>query len=254
MGASKQKPAIRRALLLRFFMVACVPSLLLQLLCTSSKAETVLIFGQINANDVVTMTNNGMGTTTLSTAGNADGGGVSIPVTITTFLGVPGVNIPAFETFVGVTSTSAATLTNGVDTQTFSGKIEFTSNPGGAGFNYLTATFANIGPTPNSFLSGADGSRSAGMQASEPYASLTFTSSFANFAGVVSTSMSLSFVNLSNKLAIYNGSIGSKVATTMQNAGDFAAVAPEPSNLAVVAIGALGMVGYGLRRRKAPVG
>ena len=84
--------------------------------------------------------------------------GVSIPVTLTTFIGqnLSGSPIPVFETFVGVTSSGAATTIGGLDIQPFSGTVEFTALPGGAGANYLTAVFSNSVVGSN-VLIGVDG-------------------------------------------------------------------------------------------------
>jgi len=260
MRASNDKRADSGRFLRRSFLFACLASLLL---CSSSKADTVLIFGQSFPTDNVTLHNGGgdglLGDSTLSTAGNfATGGmGVSIPVIITTFMGVPGVNLPAFETFVGVASSAPAMATSGFDIQAFGGKIEFSLLPGGPsgpGTNFLTVTFSANSATDSS-LSGVDGGHTAGLQATQPTANVTFTSDFGAFH--VGTSqfpvgMSLSFTNLSKALSIFNGSLGHSGDTTMQNSGVFSAtIVPEPSTMAIAGLGALGMIGYGLRRRKA---
>jgi len=221
------------------------------MLGSSSEAGTILIFGQANPLDVVTLHNGGAGTSTLSTAGNADGAGVSIPVLITTFLGVPGLSIPAFETYVGVASSGAAVTMFGLDAQAFQGTVEITSLPGGAGTNFLTATFANVGTNVNT-LSGTAGANSASLVASQPPASLAITSDFGTF--IAPTGMSISYSNVTPPLTIFNSSLGASGDTTMQSAGNFSATTiPEPSGLLLGCIASVGMVGfgYGLRRRKA---
>jgi hypothetical protein len=213
----------------RFVAFACVVFLLSG---SCANAGTVLQFGQFSATDVVTATDSA-GVTTLSTAGNADGFFVSIPVTITNFLGVPGLSIPAYETFVGVTSTAPASMFMGLDIQPFAGTIEFTFGPGGIGPNFLTATFANVGAATNS-LRGSDGGSAATLSAAEPPASVILTSDFALFGPP--TSAGIGFSNVSPALAISPD--GSIAGFTAQNAGTFSAtIIPEPASFALLGIG-----------------
>jgi len=254
MRFSNHKLADSGRFLRRSFLFACLASLLLG---SSSKASTtVLQFSQVNAADVVTLTNDGLGnanSSTLSTAGNpiADGGPLSIAVTITNFLGTPGLNILAYETFVNVISSGAATFNSmtGVDSQPFTGKIEFTSAPGGAGANYLTLTFGKM--VFDSTVSGQEGGTQATLVSTQPPNSLVLTSDFETFGPP--TALSIGFSGLSPGLTIFNNSLGALGATTMQSAGTISAtvIVPEPSTFAIAGLGALGMIGYGLRRRKA---
>jgi hypothetical protein len=218
----------------------------LLLLCSSANAGTVLQFGQINPADIVTATDSS-GTTTLSTTGNVDGAGVSIPVVITNFLGAS-VLIPAFETYVGVTSVGPAVLFMGQDFQAFAGTIEFTSVPGGIGATFLSATFAGVGLATND-LFGANGGSAATLSASEPPASLVLTSVFAVLPPV--TSMGIGFSNLSP--AMHIASDGSIASFTGQNTGTFSSSSvPEPGtlSLASVAVVVLGTLAYARKRIK----
>jgi hypothetical protein len=207
---------------------------LVALLCMGgwARAGTVLQFGQANPNDVVTATLSG-GVTSLSTAGNADGSGVSVPVLITNFLGTPVVAIPAFETFVGVHSVGTDTVASGQVIQSFVGSVVFSSLPGGLGADFLTATF--ISPTLAGVLSGTEGGTQAQLSATGPPQLLLLKSDFelAGFANP--TSMTLAFSNVGPGL---NDSTGSIRAFTGQNAGTFAAQAvPEPASMALLGIG-----------------
>jgi len=207
--------------------IACVATLLLGAHANAG-GVTVLQFGQINPSDVVTATESG-GVTTLFTTGNGDGGGTSIPVTITNLLGNSGINIPAFETFVNLSSTNVASG-SGFVMQSYSGTIEFTSGTGGTGLNYLTATFSA------STLFGVGGSGS--LADSQPPNSVAFSSDFGS--GFVSPNFSLSFSNISPSLSIVDGSIAS---FTAQNSGTFSASAvPEPGSFALLGIGTAGFV------------
>jgi hypothetical protein len=200
------------------------------LLGSSARASsTVLAFGQINPADVITASESG-GVTTLSTAGNADGAGVSIPVSITNYLGVPQVPFPllAFETFVGVHSTGTATNVAGTISQNFVGTVEFTENPGPVGVGnpaFLVATFSG----PNGTASGGVGGGSLGLNASEPSDTVTFTVPGMSFTDAA---VSLSFSGISS-LGTTGGSIAS---FTAQGAGTFSAnisTVPEPSTIAL---------------------
>jgi hypothetical protein len=251
----------------RFWRRACALACLATLsLCSSTKADPVLIFGQNGLpTDGATLINGGGGTSTIVTnVGNPDGGGISIPVLITTYMNVGGLAIPAFETFVGVMSTGPAmqVVVGGVafDFQSFSGEIRIDSTPGGLPldglpiFNYLTATFTAT-------LSGQDGGTAATFSAAQPPGSLSLFATGTPAPGFIPiapgspatpTAMALGFSNLTQPLTINGGSLGASGNTTMAAAGNFSGtIVPEPSTMALAGLGALGLAGYGLRRRRA---
>jgi hypothetical protein len=219
--------------------------------CLAGRAQagsiTVLQFGQANPNDVVTATE-AAGMTSLSTAGNADGSNVSIPVLITNFLGTPVVSIPAFETFVNVHSVGADTVAGGQVFQSFVGTVVFSSLPGGLGSDFLTATFVNPGLA--GVTSGTLGGSQAQLSATGPPEQLLLKSDF-ELAGFVNpTSMTLGFSNVSPALADMSAD-QSIHSFTAQNAGTFAAsVVPEPSSLVLGGLGVLGMVPFAIRRQR----
>jgi hypothetical protein len=247
MSTPDQQLAFSARFLRRSFALACA-ALLLLLLGSSANASsmTVLQFGQTNPLDIITATDVA-GTTTLSTAGNIDGGLVSVPVTITNFLGTPGLAIPAFETFVGVMSTGPAT---GSVSQPFSGTIEITSGIGGTGLNYLTATF---GPGPGGSsptLAGTSGGFTANLTASDPPQSLVLTTD-PIFTTILSppSSMNIAIGNITPALGTAGGSIDSFIA---QNSGTFSAsttVIPEPGTLCLASFGVVfGVLVYRKKR------
>jgi hypothetical protein len=187
----------------------------------------------------------GAGTTTLSTTGNSDGGGTSIPVTITNFLGTPGLSIPAFETFVGVMSTGSASSVSGLGVQSFVGVIEITGAVNGGGLNYVTATFTDTS-NPGT-LSGTMGGTQAQLTATGPPQSLILTSDFATFAAP--TSMTMGFSNVFSSYGITGTSIG---PFTTQNTGTFGAniaSVPEPATFGMACMGIV-FVALALRRRR----
>lgn len=246
MSTPDQQLAFSARFLRRSFALACA-ALLLLLLGSSANASsmTVLQFGQTNPFDVITATDSA-GVTTLSTAGNPDGGGVSVPVTITNFLGTPGLAIPAFETFVNVMSTGPAT---GSVSQPFSGTIEFTSAPGGAGINFLTATFGPAGGSSPT-LAGTSGGLTANLTASDPPQSLVLTTDPV-FSTILSppSSMNIAIGNIAPALGTSGGSIA---GFTAQNSGTFSAsttVIPEPGTLCLASFGVVfGVLVYRKKR------
>lgn len=198
---------------------------------TARAGSTVLQFAQTNPLDIVTATESG-GVTMLSSAGNSDGGGVSIPVTISNFLGTPGLSIPAFETFVGVTSTGAAATLFGQAFQGFTGTIEVTSGVGGTGSNFLTATFTD--KSNPGVLGGTVGGAQAQLTATAPPQTLVLTSDFAVF--IAPTSMTMGFSNVTPSFGVTSGSISS---FTAQNTGTFGAaqIVPEPATFGMACMG-----------------
>lgn len=246
MSCPVQQRSLSWRFLRRSLAFACATSLLLG---SSAKASsTVLAFGQQNPLDVISATISG-GVTSLSTAGNADGAGVSIPVSITNYLGVPQVPFPilAFETFVGVHSTGTATTAAGTISQNYVGTVEFTVNPGVAGPGnaaFLIATFSG----PNGTFSGGVGGGSAGLNASEPSDTVTFTVPGLSF-GNAAIALSFSGIPIPPGLTTSGTTIG---PFTAQGAGTFSGTTiPEPSTLCLASFAAVvGTLAYGRKKLK----
>lgn len=207
---------------------------------TSASAGTILTFGQLNPADEAVATFSG-NTATLTTHGVSNPiSPTSIPITVTQIDDIP---LPpgspfttAFETFSGLSSSTPQAP--GSDAKGgFSGTIEITSLPGGAGTNILTATFSG-----NGILNASGGA--ASLRVPE---NVTFTSAvpaiqtlIAGFTG----NLSLSFTNLVPPQS------GAFTTFTAQNSGLFATVIPEPASIVMMGLGLLGVLGYGSLRHK----
>ncbi len=251
MSTPDQQLAVSTRFVRRVFALACLASLLLT--APAQASSTVLGFGQLNPNDVITATDNGNGTTTLSTTSalNKDGGGLSVPVNVTNFLGTPFPSgFTVYETFVGVVSDGPASSFHGLVFENFSGKIEFTSGINGTGANYLTAVFAPITMMSATGVGGSGGGASAFLTGAEPPDTLTLTSDFATFANP--TGMNLSFSNITPALSIDSTTDPGNPTLygfTGQNAGTFSAAIPEPSTLTMASVAVvLGALGYWRRK------
>jgi hypothetical protein len=231
----------------RCFAFTCIAALLLG--SSAQAGSTIFQFIQVNDNDTVTATDNGSGTTTLTTNGNIDGGFVSIPVLVQTSYVGSGPFV-AFETFVGVTSNGPATIdpSSGQPEQKFSGEIEFTAGPGGAGQNYLTAVFSSFTFSP--VLQGQPGGAQASLTAAEPPDNLVLTAQGISFGNP--TGMTIGFSNISPGLSI-DLSDNTIASFTGQNSGTFsAAVVPEPGTLCLASFAVvIGAVAYRKTRMKA---
>lgn len=215
-------------------------------LANAANAATILQFGQVNPSDAVTATESGGVTTLTTNSATAPG---SIPVNITNIGGIP-LPVPqlADETFVGVHSVGTATTTNGVISQVFTGTIEFTSLPGGAGTNFLTATFTDTFSGPV-----GTGAPTLGADSSVAGETVTFTSSdirVTPFLPGGSRNFSLSFSNVTPGLSIVDSSIA---GFTGQQSGTFAVVpagtVPEPGSVVLSGIAVMAGLGTFVRRR-----
>jgi hypothetical protein len=222
-----------RGRLLRWpVLCACLASALL--VSQEASAGTILVFGQATGDNLVTLTNDGSGTSTMTAT--------DVPVEITTLAGLPvSPSIPAFFTF-NATSTGAATTSGSDVSQTFTATFSVTSEAGGGGINYLTGTFTD---TFHSILGG----QSAAITASAPPNSITFSSDLPIPLGPMAA-VSLSFTNLSRAMALLNNSVGASGSTTMNVSATFSAAVPEPSSVVLSSIAGLMIFGgMGLRRR-----
>jgi hypothetical protein len=244
MQDSQRKIAGLGRLLRRSFAFACLASFLF---CSRGEAAVnILVYGQNvpAGTNTLTLHNDGAGHETLTST--------DVPVSITTLNGA-GVPAPGIDAILNLSAHNVGAAigpdAGGNVSESFTGTFSIigTSSPF-LGVNLLSGTFTDA-------FSGKVGqSGSASLRVSNPTDMLTFTSALAPFLPTGPPSgMSLSFTNLSQNLVVVNGSIGAVGNTTMSQSGVFSAsthAIPEPSSLLIAGIGGLGLIGYGLRRRK----
>jgi hypothetical protein len=217
-------------------------------LATSASADTILQFTQQNtAVTPIVATDSATGTTFTTTGTGSTGG--SVPVLIG-FLGAPP-TVVAFETFTTpLTSTTAGTVVSGQVNQTgYAGTIRFSLLAGGGGTNFLTAVFTG------GAVSGPQNGNSAGLAASQPPTTVTFTSDIPAITAAIAASpgrnFALSFSGLTSPLVL-TGPLPTIDGFLASNTGTFSTIIPEPSSIVMASISALAGLGcLGLRRFKA---
>jgi len=203
---------------------------------TSASAGTILVFGQTDNTNFVQAAFSGA-TATLTTHEVTPTISVSVPIALTQ-LGITLIPpTPAFETFVGVTSSTPQTgdLIGG-----FSGSIIISVGSGGTGGIYLDTTFS--GGTLK-----ADGG-SGSLAASVPLNTVNFTTqnplveaALGGTTGVGAFALSFAGVTPPQSVPF--------VGFTTQNSGVFSTVIPEPASIvmalwAVPLWAVLGRLGY----------
>jgi hypothetical protein len=193
----------------------------------AANAALIASFSQ-NASPTPTVTATDNGTVTNITVSGAS-------TTITT--GASGIIPNAFFS-LNASSVDAATTIGGNVVQDFDGTFCLTSAAGCGGINYLSGVFTDA-------AFGALGGPGLTVNVSNPPEQLTLTSDVvaANRLQPPST-FDLAFANLSPALHIDGSTIG---AFTADFAGDVSATVVEPTSLAILGIG---MVGLGLIRQK----
>ncbi len=208
---------------------------------TAVHAGNILNFG-LNNSASITATETGGISTSVTTTPIAGGGGQ--PVTITLLNGTAD-SISAYLD-LSATSVGPATSFHGSLYQNFDGSFTITANANGTGTNYLSGTFTNV--AFDSQLSGLIGGTGATLTASDPTATITFTSSVITALDPPSTSTFI-FSDLSPSLSLVGATIS---GFTASGSGTFSAnLVPEPLACVLAGVGAIGMIGCGLLRRKA---
>jgi hypothetical protein len=209
---------------------------------TSASAGTILSFGQVSNLDFLSYSASSatLTTHTVSTPLST----TSIPISVTSLLTIPISPTPAWETFVAPGLTSS-TPQVGDEKGGFSGTIEITSAPDGAGVNILTATFSGIGILNASGGSGVlripDG---ATYTSNEPDIVAAFGGAPGSTVTIPGGNLALTLVNVSPLQS------GTFADFTAQSVGNFATVIPEPASIVMMGLGLLGVLGYGSLRHK----
>jgi len=220
---------------------ACLVSLGL---ANSAGADVILNYSQ-NLPGTKTATTVGAVTTITTNSPSAPG---FIPVLISQLGATTGLALPAFEQFSGVTSTGAAVVSGGQIDQLYSGTITFYSAASVASPFLLRAVFAGAD------LSGAVGGSGAGLTASQPPNTVTFTTQSALVTPFLigpPNSFAIGLSSISPGLGVTGTALNSFTATGQGGSFSVSAI-PEPathisSSMALVA----GLGCYGWRRRKA---
>jgi len=218
-------------------------------LASTTNAAAILSFGIGTGPGTKTATNTGTTSTTLTTNSAVPLFAGAFPVSITTIGNVtlpPNLAISARETFTNVTSTGAATVTNGVISQAFNGTISYT-DPTTPTINYLTITFTNA------LLRGNQNGLTASLAGdnSVPGQTVTFTSTDARvipFLNDPVRNFEIGMTGLTSPLTINGSTIAG--FTSSNESGNVSTVPiPEPASVVMASTAVLVGLGCSKWRR-----
>jgi hypothetical protein len=198
---------------------------------SSSRADTILVFGQSGDQNLFSAVQSG-GSTTLSA--------VDIPITITNITGLA-TPLPAYFSLSATADTPATIDGSGHIQQNFNGTFEIYSGASLTGIDYLSGTFDDT-----LFGSGTGATLTASTAGGS--SSVTFTSDVIPWLDIP-RAMSLSFTNVKEPLAVVDNSIES---FTSNVSGNFSAAVPEPASAVLfgVGVGAAGLFAACMRVRR----
>jgi hypothetical protein len=229
-------------LLRRSFVLTC---LALLLFCSQSKGQNIIL-------DYAQAVNSTADDKTITVAANGSISivGTDIPVVITILGGVTG-SIPAVENITANSDGPASyNPTTGAISQPISGTVSFTA----PGFDYLTANFSNVTMVDTNNLTGTNKLAVAGLTAAQPPQLLALSSTVLP-ASMLNPPVAMSLSLTLTKAFTWDAKTGSITPGTYKagETGIFQQLVaiPEPSSFLIAGIGGLGLIGYGLRRRKA---
>jgi hypothetical protein len=198
-----------------------------------ARAESILNFGFNNSGSVTATGNASTGITTIDTTANNES------ATITLLNGAT-VNITGAQVTLTATSVyDTTTVTGSVIQEEFNGSFSITW--GSSQQYYLDGTF-------NGLTFGFKGGSVATLASSDPPSTVTFTS---NAIGglALPRGANFEFTNVNPLLKTVGTGTNTTIGSfTASGTGSFSA-SPEPSSMALAGLGALGLVGYGLRRK-----
>jgi hypothetical protein len=250
MRDSHRKVAGPGRLLRRSLAFACLASLLLGSQSKATASTEIINFSQVSGTNTVVLTNNGAGgnvagsetisaTNVLVTISELNGLTVSPPIQALLSLSASNIGVPA-------------TVSGTTVSEEFSGSFSITSVPPAPAFNFLSGTFTDT-------VSGTVGGTKLELGSTSPPLTLHFTSDVPGMPLSTPNALQFAFTNLIPALTFtgtpgVNASIGQAGPTTMSVSGNASAspssVIPEPSSFLIAGIGGLGLIGYGLRRRR----
>ena len=165
-------------------------------------------------------------------------------------IGAAPISQAAFMSFTTpLTSSTVATGGTTIEQSGYSGVIQFNfvAAPTAAS-NILTVTFTG------GLFSGTAGGNSAGLSATQPPGSVTYTSGIAGLLppGLTSFNFGLSFSGLVNPLALSGTTVGNNAASVSGTFSATTAVIPEPASVVMASMSALvGLGCFGWRRLNA---
>lgn len=214
----------------------------------TAKANVTLLNLGFNSSNVLEAINPGTGGTVIQTVGSTGPADVAYhQITVSDYV-LGGGSFTAYLCLY-LSSVGAADDTSvpGTVIQHYSGAFKIAENSDGSGKNYLSATFTNT-------AFGLSGGTGLTINAAEPPGTISFTSSeipSAYLGAPKSASFGLSALNPSlGVITDVNSQKTIRAFTAASGSGTFSASVPEPSSLAIAGLGALGLIGYGIRRRR----
>lgn len=213
------------------FLLAASTAIVALALASPANAVPVIQFAQTSNANTVTATENGGNTATTIAASNVV---VNVSQNLGGLLGLEFFNLNATSIDNAVPAGTGAL-------QHYAGSFSITSQINGGGINLLSGTFSDAALGVGSSLTMAIGS---------PPDLLSLTSSLIPAAELVNpTAVAFSLTNVLPPIAIIGNSLQSFTATVSGNASASPLAVPEPTSLALMGVGLLGLTL--LRRRKA---